>query len=594
MSLLTSDPLTQLSFSVYENKGVYALLLGSGISRAADIPTGWEITVDLVRRIAMAQGEEDHPDWATWYREKYGQEPDYSALIGELGLSPDERRSILHSYIEPTAEDREEGRKVPTLAHNAIADLVLAGYIKVIITTNFDRLMENALRDRGVEPTIVASVDALTGAEPISHSTCYILKLHGDYKDARILNTDDELSTYPAEYNTLLDRILDEYGLIVSGWSGQWDHALRAAILRCPARRYSHYWMLRGEPGDGAKELIAHRGAITITAPDADRFFTDLGQRVTTLEKTHRQNPVGIELLLSTAKRYLSHPENRIQLDALLSGELERLYGFLDDPAFEPSGAVTLESFRARISRYEASTEALAKIAGVLGRWGDGSDFALVRDIIGALWTKTMRIRNGTTIWLDIHSYPSVLIMKAYGLGLVRSERWSDLYRLFTLELYSSHHPEPQRVVDLMFLWKWAGGQDENWKRIEGLHDKKTPFSDHLCETFRDWGKSFIGIVPDYELFYETFEILGAMAFSTAFDAKELQELLADRNPNAWTYVPVGRSGWHTSTRSTILQQIQKDEFQRDLLKAGFAGGDESFFKMMIENYSRIANRFRW
>ena len=45
MSILSGDPLTQLSFSVYENKGVFALLLGSGISRAADIPTGWEITL---------------------------------------------------------------------------------------------------------------------------------------------------------------------------------------------------------------------------------------------------------------------------------------------------------------------------------------------------------------------------------------------------------------------------------------------------------------------------------------------------------------------------------------------------------------------
>jgi hypothetical protein len=29
---------------------------------------------------------------------------------------------------------------------------------------NFDRLMENALREHGVEPTVVASVDALAGA----------------------------------------------------------------------------------------------------------------------------------------------------------------------------------------------------------------------------------------------------------------------------------------------------------------------------------------------------------------------------------------------------------------------------------------------
>ncbi len=68
------------------------------------------------------------------------------------------------------------------------------------MTTNFDRLMESALRDIGVEPTVITSPDTLQGAEPIIHSDCYILKLHGDYKDARILNTDDELSAYPEAY----------------------------------------------------------------------------------------------------------------------------------------------------------------------------------------------------------------------------------------------------------------------------------------------------------------------------------------------------------------------------------------------------------
>ena len=239
MSILADDPLTQLSFSVHQNKGVFALLLGSGLSRAAGIPTGWEITLDLIRRVALAQGVEKQTDWADWYRKKTGQEPDYSALLEELGASPDERRSILHGYIEPTDEDREEGRKVPTAAHQAIADLIQSGHIRVVITTNFDRLLENALRERGVEPTVVASADSLEGAEPLTHTSCYILKLHGDYKDARILNTDAELSAYPEQYEVALDRILDEHGLIVCGWSGEWDHALRAAFLRAPNRRYT-------------------------------------------------------------------------------------------------------------------------------------------------------------------------------------------------------------------------------------------------------------------------------------------------------------------------------------------------------------------
>jgi len=213
-------------------------------------------------------------------------------LLGAAGRasSPEERRSILHRYIEPDEQDRLEKRKVPTEAHRALADLVAAGYVRLIITTNFDRPMENALREKGVEPTVVASVDALMGAGPLSHSACYILKLHGDYKDARILNTDAELTSYPPQFDALLDRIFDDYGLIVCGWSAEWDHALRAAFFRAPNRRYSTFWAARGEPGDGAKELINHRRARVVPIADANAFFRQIREMIETLEQTRRRD----------------------------------------------------------------------------------------------------------------------------------------------------------------------------------------------------------------------------------------------------------------------------------------------------------------
>ena len=45
------DSLTRLAFSIYGSPGVYALLVGSGLSRGAQIPTGWDVTLDLARLI---------------------------------------------------------------------------------------------------------------------------------------------------------------------------------------------------------------------------------------------------------------------------------------------------------------------------------------------------------------------------------------------------------------------------------------------------------------------------------------------------------------------------------------------------------------
>ncbi len=593
MSLLTKDPLTQLAFSVYENKGIFAVLLGSGLSRAAEIPTGWEITLDLVRRVALAQGVEDQPDWAAWYRNKTGDEPNYSTLLEELASSPEERRSILHSYIEPTEEDREEGRKVPTTAHNAIADLVRAGYIHVIVTTNFDRLMENALRERGIEPTVVASIDALAGAEPITHSTCYILKLHGDYKDARILNTEEELSGYPAPYDRLLDRILDEHGLIVCGWSGEWDHALRAAFLRAPNRRYSMFWAARGNLGGGAQELVEHRRGRVIPIPDADGFFSSLSQRIETLEQSQRQNPLSIELMVNSAKRFLAKPEYRIQLDELFAAETKRLIVQLDTAEFALPGQWDQSAFRTHVRKYEAATEGLASMAGVLGRWGDDTELPLVLDVVCSLYAHAEKVGGGLTSFLNLRSYPAVLVFTAYGLGLTRAGRWSVLHRLFDSVIHREHR-QPVRAIEALFLWAWKGTENDAWKQIEGLDKRKTPLSDHLLTIFSEWSKSFIGLAPDFELIFERFELLGSLAHLERNDKATVQQELLGEPRNGWAWMPVGRVGWHEANADQLVSEIQAEPTRDALTQAGFAKGDPEFVDLFVQNFRRLAGRMRW
>ena len=66
---------------------------------------------------------------------------------------------------------RGEGKKQPTAAHRAISALAAQGYVRVIITTNFDRLIENALREAGVEPTVLSTPDQVHGALPLIHTT---------------------------------------------------------------------------------------------------------------------------------------------------------------------------------------------------------------------------------------------------------------------------------------------------------------------------------------------------------------------------------------------------------------------------------------
>ena len=122
--------------------------------------------------------------------------PDYSDLLDQLVKTPAERNQLLREYFEPNEDERERGVKVPTEAHNAIARLVADGFVRVIVTTNFDRLLEKALEPVGVTPTVISTPEAVEGTLPLQHNRCSIIKLHGDYLDTRIKNTPEELADY--------------------------------------------------------------------------------------------------------------------------------------------------------------------------------------------------------------------------------------------------------------------------------------------------------------------------------------------------------------------------------------------------------------
>lgn len=124
------------------------MLLGSGVSRAAQIPTGYEVELDLIRRFARAQQQDPEPDPEMWFRENVGLPSSYSKLLDLLAPTPAGRQGLLKQYFEPQNSDEDD--RMPTRAHRAIARMVRDGFISVIVTTNFDRLMERALKIRAL------------------------------------------------------------------------------------------------------------------------------------------------------------------------------------------------------------------------------------------------------------------------------------------------------------------------------------------------------------------------------------------------------------------------------------------------------------
>lgn len=62
-----------------------------------------------------------------------------------------------------------------------MAELIRDGYIRVVLPTTFDPLLEKALEDAGVHPAIVSDISGITGMMPVQHEPVTIVKLHGHH-----------------------------------------------------------------------------------------------------------------------------------------------------------------------------------------------------------------------------------------------------------------------------------------------------------------------------------------------------------------------------------------------------------------------------
>lgn len=558
------EPILSLSFSMHSNKGVYALLLGSGISRSAGVPTGWEIVLDLVRKIASLEGADCGPDPAAWYAGKFGKVPDYAELLGELAGSGSERSGLLRSYFEPTEAEREHGAKIPAEAHKAIAELVAKGYIRVILTTNFDHLLEEALDAVGVRPTVIRTPDAAKGAIPLIHSNCTIVKLHGDYMDTRIKNTPEELAAYDSGIDSLLDRVFDEFGIVVCGWSAEWDTALRDALERCSSRRFCTYWTSRSEPEGAPKRLIEFRGAQVIRIKDADTFFREVRENVFALESFARPHPLSAKIAVANLERYIADDRHKILLHKLIAEETERVYERISGRDVPGRGtAPDAEKIQLRASYYETAVDTLLQLVIHGAYWGEKRHETLWIAAIERL----ANVNSGGesfTVWIEMRKYMAMLLMYGGGLAAMVSSRHETLMGLLTRAHVMRSEKEHPAAVELCFA---KVVKHEVGKTLPGMASKLTPVSEYVRNHLHPKIKGLVPREDQYDRLFDRFEYLVALV--CADDSDREGRILR---------VPVGRFGWrdrdfgrHVSAE--IEEELKKHGEEWPLLKAGLCGG---------------------
>lgn len=419
------DALLSTAFSLYSNPGAYALLIGAGVSASSGIPTAWYLLMDLVRRIASLEGADpEKPE--DWYAERFGAEPTYESVLEKLAPSQHERQKLLQGFFTRSDEDVAAERKLPTPAHRAIAKLVRAGAVRVIVTLNFDHLIEQAIREEGIEPTVIASPGDIAGMVPLHTMDACVVHLHGDYlHPTSMRNTVEELVGYDELSQGLLERILQDYGLIVAGWSARYDPALRESIAANYSPRFTMTWIERSASSDEATQLRTLKKGVAVTA-DADTAFGHLADAVAALTARQSRHPLTIPVAVETAKRELAGRPVAIGLHDRLRHELDRLH---DRPEFYVYNQRDADPYEELVERVEEATLLPAALLATLAYWGRSDTdrwwltevprFATGVDGSGAVKLLNLRIVSGS------------MLFYAAGISAVAAQRYDLLGQLF-------------------------------------------------------------------------------------------------------------------------------------------------------------------
>lgn len=432
-SPLRFDPRVSLATALASQPGVYALLLGSGVSTEAGVPTGWGVVENLVRRVAAASGSTiDGEDWEKWWKDNAGgRELGYSQLLGEIASTPPARRALLAGFFEPTEDELEAGIKTPGPAHTAIAQLVAKGIVRVIVTTNFDRLLEHALAAQGVMAQVISTDSDVNGMEPLQHAKATIIKVNGDYGSLDQRNTIEELSRYPPATTGLLGRVFDEYGVIVSGWSGEWDTALITAVKASANRRYPLYWASRAEaPSGRAAEVTARSGSHVINGVTADNFFPDLLERVAAVQGLI-ETPASRTVKLARLRRALPDPVRHLEVRALFEDEVAALHSWAQQRPPKPP-SYDAESIRGEFTTIEQRFETLIHLftKGILLDRDQQHDDLWVWVIQQALNARIERTGTYVDWWEGLSHYPAFLLLRAGTMAALGAKHESVIVRI--------------------------------------------------------------------------------------------------------------------------------------------------------------------
>jgi Tfp pilus assembly protein PilF len=219
----------------------FCFLIGAGASKSSGIKTGWELAAGWYKALQEDLGEEDLAAWKDGIR--FNEEK-----IGEFYPHLYQKRYEANDQLGYDEFKKLMEKIDPGLGYVILSQILTHEKHNFVITTNFDYLVEDAVRMFTSQKPFIAGHETL--AEFISSNTerPTIIKVHRDLF-LHPFNDEEDTSCLKKEWEKALAPILNRFHLLVIGYGGN-DGSLMQYLQKIPVEnRKSIYWcVLKEQP----------------------------------------------------------------------------------------------------------------------------------------------------------------------------------------------------------------------------------------------------------------------------------------------------------------------------------------------------------
>ncbi len=296
LNIISSKRLAQIIKD--SNKGIrFCFILGSGASVESGIPSGNTLEMDWMREITA------DPDWledlkhtASELHDKGEIQHSFEQIKTAWDEVKDTDRTLSSEYyfdlfklrFHPMMkngyrffEDLMEGKE-PSIGYHSLARFLTEGYGNLVITTNFDSLVEDSLFLYTDKRPLVIGHEALAGYIDADVQRPIVAKVHRGLGYGP-LNSPEDTDRIQEEWQNCLNLAFSTYTPIVIGYAGG-DRSLMTFMEdRATQMRNGIYWCYfdqYGMPDERILNLVKEKKGCLVKTKGFDDVMLTIGGKL--------------------------------------------------------------------------------------------------------------------------------------------------------------------------------------------------------------------------------------------------------------------------------------------------------------------------